>query len=698
MGDNGAGDQMRQLAKSLEGFGNALAVSEENKIKAQQETIDLDVSRVMAGIGSGDGPIDPSAIDDFTSDKHPVIKKRILQGVGSERAMTWIQSRIESIPTEVRDDPALFAEAMNGIRKEALGSVGTDPFYGSGFMKVVENTIGQYSVNASSSRAAKWNDIQDSEFNMRLAYGDPDIDATFSNGDAGSQSDALLRKFEGFRETPYWDVTAHRVGYGSDTITRADGSVVRVQPGMRVSKEDAERDLSRRRTEFQQGIVSSIGAESWSSLSASQQASLTSIAYNYGSLPKSVTRALKSGAGVEGVAKAIEGLKGHNDGVNASRRQQEADIFRSGGATPVKVAGAGNFYSPKDNTEDASMILHRFNVMDPEFKVTSSLTNARRRDALADTLLLRALQKNDPTYLDAMPEHLMTPQIMEQFSKARPQIEDNKYTQAQRAKQAAADAKNERITAATDAIINDRANGLMVDPVQYATNEKGVIDSEVLFKVSSIASLPFVDARTSQQNATNFKNELMSASATGNWESLKAKGLTYEGASPSANDVMNFIRTSPEFGDTDKQSLMASATDDLDKGAFLANPRVQEGIRDVEEMVTEITRSPQGQVALIKNPNIKTLIVRSYEQVIKDYVTTKGIPREELPDLLEKAEAKALARLKELMASKKPGGGSEAPAATGSAIGTTTKDSQGKTYKKVKDGPDNDITNWEEVE
>ena len=38
----------------------------------------------------------------------------------------------------------------------------------------------------------------------------------------------LLRQKEGLRSKPYWDVNALRAGYGSDTVTRPDGSVQRV--------------------------------------------------------------------------------------------------------------------------------------------------------------------------------------------------------------------------------------------------------------------------------------------------------------------------------------------------------------------------------------------------------------------------------------------------------------------------------------
>ena len=60
----------------------------------------------------------------------------------------------------------------------------------------------------------------------------------------------LLRQKEGIRSKPYWDVNALRAGYGSDTTTLADGTVKRITKDTVVSKEDAERDLARRVTDF----------------------------------------------------------------------------------------------------------------------------------------------------------------------------------------------------------------------------------------------------------------------------------------------------------------------------------------------------------------------------------------------------------------------------------------------------------------
>ncbi len=148
---------------------------------------------------------------------------------------------------------------------------------------------------------------------------------------ASDQAMELLRKFEGFKTSTYWDVNAHRTGYGSDTITRADGTVERVEKGSVVSREDAERDLRRRVGQSETKASEQTGREAWDKMSASAKAALTSITYNYGKLPEGVVAAVQTGDR-EKVAQSVERLKAHNEGVNSGRRQQEADIIRGGGS------------------------------------------------------------------------------------------------------------------------------------------------------------------------------------------------------------------------------------------------------------------------------------------------------------------------------------------------------------------------------
>lgn len=136
----------------------------------------------------------------------------------------------------------------------------------------------------------------------------------------------LIKQFEGFSNKPYWDVNAYRAGYGSDTTTLPDGSIQKIKPGMYVSEADAERDLYRRTSEFQAHASTQVGQEKWQSLSPNAQAALTSVTYNYGSLPKTVVRAVESGDNQQ-IAEAVRNLDHHNGGINRGRRHKEADLI-----------------------------------------------------------------------------------------------------------------------------------------------------------------------------------------------------------------------------------------------------------------------------------------------------------------------------------------------------------------------------------
>jgi GH24 family phage-related lysozyme (muramidase) len=141
------------------------------------------------------------------------------------------------------------------------------------------------------------------------AYGNLGGGDTPSTGDAAT----LIKHFEGFSSKAYKDSDgAYRVGYGSDTYqTDPDdpNSKKNVGPATQVTQEQADADLERRIPEFQAGIIHQLSAEDlqgnkadgqkmWDDLPEKIQASLTSIAYNFGHVPDSILDAVaRSGAG-----------------------------------------------------------------------------------------------------------------------------------------------------------------------------------------------------------------------------------------------------------------------------------------------------------------------------------------------------------------------------------------------------------------
>lgn len=158
--------------------------------------------------------------------------------------------------------------------------------------------------------------------------------ATTRASNVSSDVMELIKGFESFRADPYKDVNHLRIGFGSDTITLADGTIKEVVAGMKVSVEDANRDLERRIGEFQTTIRGQIGSSTFDAMNDSQQAALTSIAYNYGSLPERIVSAVRSGS-TETVYNAIKGLGTDNGGINAGRRAQEAELYLKGAPDSV---------------------------------------------------------------------------------------------------------------------------------------------------------------------------------------------------------------------------------------------------------------------------------------------------------------------------------------------------------------------------
>lgn len=163
------------------------------------------------------------------------------------------------------------------------------------------------------------------------------------------QAAAFLRQREGFRESPYYDVNAYRAGYGSDTTTLPDGTVVPVRQGMTVSREDAERDLARRIPEFTQRAAAAIGEDRFAALPPNAQAALISIAYNYGTLPGRIREAARSGD-VAALSQAVAGLAADNQGVNAGRRREEAAMIAGGNAMAPRATPANAMLAPPDAT------------------------------------------------------------------------------------------------------------------------------------------------------------------------------------------------------------------------------------------------------------------------------------------------------------------------------------------------------------
>ena len=254
-----------------------------------------------------------AALDDLAGSSETFSQTFEQNAVGAVTAFDKAMADLKDEMPKLRDEMDKFGATVDGIETAFQAALKAARAMPDAIMRIAAEQQALATANEAIRRAAQG--FVDQEF------------GSFTDGTEATA--ALLRQSEGFRETPYWDVNAFRVGFGSDTVTLADGTIKKVVEGMSVSVADANRDLMRRiTTEFMPLAREGSGGR-FDGFTAQQQAALTSIAYNYGELPDRLAKVIQGGGTIEEIAQAIEGLGGDNNGINQGRRAQEAALFRS---------------------------------------------------------------------------------------------------------------------------------------------------------------------------------------------------------------------------------------------------------------------------------------------------------------------------------------------------------------------------------
>ena len=122
----------------------------------------------------------------------------------------------------------------------------------------------------------------------------------------------FIKDQEGFESEPYPDPKDDpngrlSIGYGSDTITKPDGSFYKITRKRRVTEQDAERDLIRRiKTEFRPRVIQRLrdrGVD-YNTVDTKIQVVFIDLAYNYGTLFYDFVEAYKAN-GKQGVIEEL---------------------------------------------------------------------------------------------------------------------------------------------------------------------------------------------------------------------------------------------------------------------------------------------------------------------------------------------------------------------------------------------------------
>jgi GH24 family phage-related lysozyme (muramidase) len=148
----------------------------------------------------------------------------------------------------------------------------------------------------------------------------------------------FVKAGEGFRERAYWDVTAWRIGYGSDTITKLNGTVKTVIETTVTTREEAELDLDRRLiNEFKPEAVRKLASQgiNYDTMSTATKVVFIDLAYNYGTvfddLSGAYARGFREGGintGKQELISALLARAARGESQVPSRRLEEVNYLR----------------------------------------------------------------------------------------------------------------------------------------------------------------------------------------------------------------------------------------------------------------------------------------------------------------------------------------------------------------------------------
>lgn len=234
------------------------------------------------------------------------MSKKIIRITESE-----LVKKLSNILSE-QNTEKVFADILNQVFKTMSPNMDFEDFVKTNRIKDLERIGKLDSTDVKNlekkfdEKKSKLEDVSDSEYKRKVV--------------------TLLSSYEGFRSKAYQDaVGVWTIGYGS---TYVDGKPVK--SGDTITKEKAMQQKYSDIDKFKNKIISQIGQSAWDSLDLDTRVVLTSIAYNYGSLPKSLVAAVNSGnkSAIHNVIK--NELSQHNRGINRWRREDEAMILATG--------------------------------------------------------------------------------------------------------------------------------------------------------------------------------------------------------------------------------------------------------------------------------------------------------------------------------------------------------------------------------
>lgn len=409
-------DHATAIGKVIDKWGEALPTYQRvlEAIKAQQDA----VSQTTALVAAQD-EVFKKITNTFDQSLHAALVgvESDLQALGDDNGANKLITDLANLEKKVKDQTASgadFKQVLDDLKNSTLANTPTVKALADQIGAMIPQVdkaaqqIKQLAVETAGLRTA-----MNGPFNLQL----PNLNqlGPLTSGDvmrstmrdvSGQVSDAA-REFIKARESfvaiasPDNDGVL-RVGYWSDTVTDAFGNISKVVAGTTSTIAEAERDLTYRIGKAQQIIKNNLGDELFASLDEKQQAALDSIVYNYGNLPDRIAKVIKAGGSRAQVSQAISDLGTDNGGINAKRRNMEAELYGGADFSAKTKTASMSFKELLDDANRATSVLTATgSAMESVVGSTDDFGYAVARARKEQELLNKAQEENIPL-TDAM--------------------------------------------------------------------------------------------------------------------------------------------------------------------------------------------------------------------------------------------------------------------------------------------------------
>ena len=211
-----------------------------------------------------------------------------------------------------------------------------------------------------------------------------------ATGSEQQKTEALIAGEEGVRLNAYQNPR--------DVPTIGYGETKGVRLGDTTTKEKAVVRLRSSIESHRKVAIKQVGAEKWNKLDENTKAVLTSIAYNYGSLPDRIMPAVKTGDS-EKIAQSLSLLHGDNGGILKARRERESGFIRTGSSSKLDkdFLPGGKLATP--GTTTPTITAATAPTQQTASRVAPAPTSAATTQQIAQTVAQPAQQKPQVTVL-----------------------------------------------------------------------------------------------------------------------------------------------------------------------------------------------------------------------------------------------------------------------------------------------------------